>query len=71
MTSSAKNKPLAYVIRLNVQDVALLPEAPGVYMFYNNKQKIIYVGKARALRKRVKSYFQASTLTSTRHNQKT
>lgn len=34
-----------------------LPQKPGVYMFKNYKAKIIYVGKAKNLRKRVKSYF--------------
>ncbi len=34
-----------------------LPLSPGVYLFKNEKGKIIYVGKAKALRHRVKSYF--------------
>jgi excinuclease ABC subunit C len=34
-----------------------LPAKPGVYQFKNNKDKVIYVGKARNLRNRVKSYF--------------
>lgn len=35
-----------------------LPTAPGVYIYKNAKSKIIYVGKAKNLRDRVKSYFQ-------------
>jgi len=35
-----------------------LPAKPGVYQFLNDKQKVIYVGKANNLRSRVKSYFQ-------------
>lgn len=35
-----------------------LPTAPGVYIYKNEKSKIIYVGKAKNLRDRVKSYFQ-------------
>jgi excinuclease ABC subunit C len=35
-----------------------LPDAPGVYLFRNSKGKVIYVGKALSLRKRVGSYFQ-------------
>ena len=35
-----------------------IPEQPGVYQFLNKEKKIIYVGKAINLKKRVKSYFQ-------------
>lgn len=38
--------------------VAILPKAPGVYLLKNKKGAIIYVGKAKDLRNRVKSYFQ-------------
>lgn len=37
-----------------------LPTNPGVYLYKDNKQQIIYVGKAKRLRHRVKSYFQES-----------
>jgi excinuclease ABC subunit C len=36
----------------------VLPDKPGVYQFYNNNGTIIYVGKAKSLRKRVRSYFK-------------
>ena len=35
-----------------------LPKNPGVYTFYNNNNEIIYIGKAKNLKNRVKSYFQ-------------
>ncbi|MDO8730556.1 MAG: GIY-YIG nuclease family protein, partial [Candidatus Omnitrophota bacterium] len=35
-----------------------LPDRPGVYLFKDREGKIIYVGKAVSLRKRVFSYFQ-------------
>ena len=35
----------------------ILPDVPGVYIFFNSKKEIIYVGKASSLRNRVKSYF--------------
>ena len=34
-----------------------LPNKPGVYLFKSKKGEILYVGKAKALRKRVASYF--------------
>lgn len=37
-----------------------LPEQPGVYQFYDQHGKIIYIGKAKNLRKRVSSYFARS-----------
>ncbi len=36
-----------------------LPTKPGVYLFRDDKGQILYVGKAKSLRPRVRSYFQA------------
>ena len=49
MTSSDRN-PLK-------EQVALLPLEPGVYQFLDRTGTVIYVGKAKSLRKRVSSYF--------------
>ena len=35
-----------------------LPDAPGVYLFKGSRDRVLYVGKATSLRRRVNSYFQ-------------
>ena len=39
--------------------IARLPEQPGVYLYYNEAGDTLYVGKARVLRDRVRSYLGA------------
>nr|WP_320117775.1 excinuclease ABC subunit UvrC [uncultured Marinifilum sp.] len=48
-----KNKNIDYLKSL----VAALPEEPGVYQFFDENDKVIYVGKAKRLKRRVASYF--------------
>lgn len=38
-----------------------LPTAPGCYLFRNKKGQVVYVGKARSLRQRVRQYFQPNS----------
>ncbi len=52
------------IINPLLQQVSNLPDKPGVYQFYNSKGEIIYVGKAKSLRKRVSSYFNRSNYDS-------
>ncbi|WDV45232.1 excinuclease ABC subunit UvrC [Clostridiaceae bacterium M8S5] len=42
------------------EELKKLPDNPGVYLMKNDKNEIIYVGKAISLRKRVRQYFQSS-----------
>jgi excinuclease ABC subunit C len=37
-----------------------IPEEPGVYRFFNESDKVIYVGKAKNLKNRLSSYFQSN-----------
>jgi len=41
-----------------------LPESPGVYYYKDKDGNILYVGKAKSLKKRVKSYFSPEPITS-------
>jgi excinuclease ABC subunit C len=54
-------------IHLLKEQIARLPEQPGVYLWLNTAGEAIYVGKARALRDRVRSYLAAAGL-SPRHD---
>lgn len=47
-------------------DFEQLPEKPGVYYFYNSEGKVIYVGKAVSIKKRVASHFTGHKITKQR-----
>jgi excinuclease ABC subunit C len=40
--------------------ISRLPTKPGIYQYFNEDEKIIYIGKAKNLRNRVRSYFQSN-----------
>ncbi len=42
----------------SIEERNILPTSPGVYYFYNKNNNMIYVGKAKNIRKRVGQYFQ-------------
>lgn len=47
------------MLRQDLQDwLATLPQRPGVYLFRGDEGQVLYVGKAKNLRARVRSYFQ-------------
>lgn len=53
MTKEENEKRLAYLKNI----VLNMPEKPGSYQYYDDKHVIIYVGKAKNLKRRVSSYF--------------
>jgi excinuclease ABC subunit C len=55
--ASQANQPLPDVV---VQKLDALPAQPGVYLFKDKKGSVVYVGKAKSLRARVRSYFQVA-----------
>jgi excinuclease ABC subunit C len=48
------------------EKLSSVPEKPGVYLFKDSRHKILYVGKARELRNRLRSYFQKSSALDSR-----
>ena len=46
-----------FYLLVSLSDYQSLPTKPGIYLFLNEKNRILYVGKAKNLKKRVNSYF--------------
>jgi excinuclease ABC subunit C len=57
---SAYNRVVSVPGEALQQKLDALPDRPGVYRFYSSAGKIIYVGKAKNLKNRVRSYFRPS-----------
>lgn len=53
---------------LSPEDFERLPEKPGVYYFYNQQKKVIYVGKAVNIKRRVASHFTGHKITPQRQH---
>lgn len=54
---SVRSKEQFLPLNLAPEQVFTLPLSPGVYYFHDQKGKVIYVGKAKNIRKRVNSHF--------------
>jgi excinuclease ABC subunit C len=52
-------------IKFNRKNILNLPQQPGVYLYKNNKNKVVYVGKAKNLKSRVYSYLSNNILEKT------
>lgn len=53
----AKSKEQFLPPNISAQAIKKLPQQPGVYYFHDKKGKVIYVGKAKSLAKRINSHF--------------
>lgn len=49
------------------QVISTIPQQPGIYRYYNDKNELLYVGKAKNIRKRVSSYFNKTISTYKTH----
>jgi DNA polymerase-3 subunit epsilon len=59
----AENDPSRkHVMKFRVppEIIASLPNSPGVYLFYGPQEELLYVGKSKAVRTRVRSHFSAA-----------
>lgn len=73
LLSFQNKKNTHYISKLSDYDfienkLNTIPEEPGVYYFYNSRKEVIYVGKAKNLRRRVMNYFQSGALSSYKMN---
>ena len=58
MTTWEKNNGYPEKLKALKERLKAVPQLPGVYLFKNLNGDVIYVGKARILRSRLRSYFQ-------------
>lgn len=61
---SLQFQPIKSLYEIKIKDtiaseIPKLPQKPGVYIFKNRKNQIVYIGKAKNLRTRVMSYFRS------------
>lgn len=70
IASSLKHHSKEAVLPPNVayRDFTVLPKAPGIYYFHDEKGKVIYVGKARNIRQRVNSHFSNNSAAKQKQN---
>ena len=49
------------IIKSNLDSI---PNQPGIYQYFNSKDEILYIGKAKNLKKRISSYTNTSSLSN-------
>ncbi len=66
MTTSAKTLPLVKDPERLEKRLKEIPQEPGVYLMRDSNERILYIGKSKKLRSRVRSYFRESQKLSDR-----
>ena len=54
--------PALFSLNTMPQRLSSIPLKPGVYLFKDSLQKVLYVGKAKNLRSRIRSYFRKQSI---------
>ncbi len=67
-TYKKRSKEQTLPPNLHRNEIEKLPNSPGVYYFKNEKGKVIYVGKAKQLKKRVCGHFTGHSISMQRQN---
>jgi DNA polymerase III subunit epsilon len=55
-------QPFRILKKKLINDLARIPDRPGVYFFKNAQGKIIYIGKAKSLKERVRNHFMSNAI---------
>jgi len=63
---SPNYKPMASSFKSLEEKIKNMPDRPGVYYYYDTPENVCYVGKAKNLKKRAKSYFTHGAISSKR-----
>ncbi|MBE2189829.1 MAG: excinuclease ABC subunit C [Candidatus Kapabacteria bacterium] len=66
--SDEKKAPEKYPSEEFKSKVSNLPTAPGIYQYFDENEKLIYIGKAKNLRSRVRSYFHLGRMGDAKTN---
>lgn len=69
ITNSLKSQSLEALLPPNMpkSDFMALPEKQGIYYFLNQKKEIVYIGKAKNIKKRVHSHFSGNSNTGSKN----
>jgi len=59
---SSSTEPYRIIKKKLLDDVVNIPGDPGVYFFKNAKEEIIYIGKAKVLKERLRNYFMSTAM---------